>query len=488
MQIDLEQLARRESEQIEWKENVADIDDVVATLAAFANDLQNLGGGYVICGAREDKDEHGFPRLVRTGLTAQRLKELEGIVLQRCRERVSPPITPLLEELPGEAPARRLLVFIQPATGQAHTFRRNNEDGQYPVRISRSTIDARNGVLRELLVRKGPLEPWDRRPCSAATENDLDLLALRDTLQRMGVYSSERGLEPYLSAETSLSPFVPPLFARDPLTNVLRPRNFAVLLFGREPQRFIPGSVAFFSIYPGTDRSSQHAERHELAGPLIEQARRLQQLLEAQASTLFDKTDLKTPNTSKYPKAALYEAMGNALAHRDYELVDPTRFTVFSDRIEFLSPGPLPHGVTLDALRSGQAAPRWRNQALAWFFSRLQLAQAEGQGVSTILRIMREQGCPPPSFEADEARVTCVLRAHPLGLLAQRHTTFLSELERLATQDPLVATRLLNDLIEDLEKNAGSLEGEGSRLVRRAIQDLETAKRRIAAATGEGPE
>lgn len=416
MQIDLDQLARRESEQIEWKENVAEIDDVVATLAAFANDLQNLGGGYVICGAREDKDEHGFPRLVKTGLTATRLKEIEGIVLTRCRERVSPPITPLVEELSADDDSRRLLIFVQPATGQAHTFRRGSEGAKHHVRVSRSTIEARNGVLRELLVRKGTLEPWDRRACAKATENDLDLLALRDTLQRMGVYTSERGLEPYLSAETSLSPFVPPLFARDPLTNVLRPRNFAVLLFGREPQRYIPGAVAFFSIYPGTDRSTPHAERHELAGPLVEQARRLQQLLEAQATTLFDKTDLKTPNVSKYPKAALYEAMGNALAHRDYELVDPTRFTAFSDRIEFLSPGSLPVGVTLDDLRSGKAAPRWRNQALAWFFSRLQLAQAEGQGVSTILRTMRDEGCPPPSFEADEARVTCTLQANP------RHT------------------------------------------------------------------
>ena len=39
MPIELGELARRESEQIEWKENVADIDDVVATLSGFANDL-----------------------------------------------------------------------------------------------------------------------------------------------------------------------------------------------------------------------------------------------------------------------------------------------------------------------------------------------------------------------------------------------------------------------------------------------------------------
>lgn len=122
--IDLDQLAVRESEQIEWKENVADVDAVVKTLSAFANDLANLGGGYVVCGAAEQKDEHGFPTLVRAGLTANRLKEVEGQVLQRCRDKVSPSINPIVEEVPTDNAGRRILVFVQPSTGHAHTFRR----------------------------------------------------------------------------------------------------------------------------------------------------------------------------------------------------------------------------------------------------------------------------------------------------------------------------------------------------------------------------
>jgi hypothetical protein len=196
--IDLDQLARRESEQTEWKKNVADIDDVVGTLAAFANDLQNLGGGYVVCGAKEEKDAHGFPRLVRTWLTAARFKEVENTVLARCRDRVSPPLAPLVEELESDDPERRILVFVQPATSSAHTFRRNNEGAKHFVRVSRSTIEARNGLLKDLLVRKGSLEPWDRRPCNAATVSDIDLLTLRDALQRMGVFTLDRGIEPYL--------------------------------------------------------------------------------------------------------------------------------------------------------------------------------------------------------------------------------------------------------------------------------------------------
>jgi ATP-dependent DNA helicase RecG len=411
--IDLNTLARRESEQIEWKDEVADIDDVVRTLSAFANDLANLGGGYVICGAAEARDAHGFPTLVRKGLTAHRLREVEGKVLQRCRDFVFPSIVPTVEEIPAADPERRLLVFIQPATGSAHTVRQTGEAGRVWVRLSRETREARNGVLRDLLVRKGALAPWDRRVCPGATVGDLDLLALRDGLQRMNLYDEDLGVEPYLAPDAPLSALAPSLCAREPLTGTVRPRNFAILLFGRQPQRFIPGAVTLFSIYPGQDRSVPQAARHELTGALIDQARRLKPLLDHQSHTIFDKTDRAAPNGVTYPPRALDEAMGNALAHRDYELDDPTRITVFEDRIEFVSPGPLPLGVSLEALRNGRAGARWRNQALAWVFNRLQLAQAEGQGIPTILRSMREAGCPPPVFDSDEVRVVCTLLARP---------------------------------------------------------------------------
>ncbi len=418
MHVDLDELARKEGEQVEWKENVADTDDVVATLSAFANDLQNLGGGYVVCGAAEVRDDAGFPSIRRQGLTAARLREVESKVLTDCRDRVSPPITPLIEELPSDVAQGRLLVFIQPSTRSAHQFRSRKGPEVHYVRVGRTTIQARNGILRELLVRKGAQEPWDRRPCSGATIDDIDLLALRDALARMGIPGDN--VDAYLSGMHALSPFVPPLCMREPLTGVLRPLNFAMLLFGRDVQRFVAGAVAIVSTYPGKDTATPHAERLELAGTIVEQAQRIRGLMSIQAGTVYDKRDPSTPNVVKYPTQALYEAIGNAAAHRDYEVVDPTRVRVFEDRVEFISPGSLPLGVRLEDFREGRAHPKWRNQALAWFFTKLQLAQAEGQGIPTILRSMRDEGCPPPRLEADENSVVCTLPAHPRHALIAR--------------------------------------------------------------------
>lgn len=409
--LDLHELARRENEQVEWKEGVADIDDVVKTLSAFANDWQNLGGGYVVCGAREGRDEFGFPRVALTGLDAARLREVEGRVLTRCRERVSPPITPLVEHVDTADPARRVLVFVIPATGHAHSFRRDADGGKFYIRVGSSTEVAQNGRYRELLIRKRALEPWDRRPNSTATVDDLDLLVLREVL--VALRGLDRPVEDFVSDELRMAALMPPLCAREPLTGTLRPRNFALLLFGKDVTRFFPGAYAIYSRYQGDDRSDRHLRRVEAMGPLLSQIRVLKELLREEAHLVFDKEHASRPNVRKYPERALDEAVVNALVHRDYELDDPVRVTGFADRIEIYSPGDLVPRVDRQRFLAGLPNSVWRNQALTWLCMRLQIAQGEGQGVPTIIRAMREEGCPEPEFILGEGAVLCTLRGNP---------------------------------------------------------------------------
>lgn len=413
MRIELHELLRRENEQVEWNEQVADPEDVVATLVAFANDLANLGGGYVVCGAKEERDEHGFQTVRPVGLTGARMRELEGRVLSTCRERVHPPLHPVLEELPGPTPDTRLMVWVMPASGAAHVLRATREGSRYFVRIGRETREARNGLLLELLSRKGVLPPWDRRHPPEATEADVDLLALRDALSQLDAWPPERDPREALVADRAVAALAPALCAAHPLTRALRPRNLTLLLFGREPQRFFPDAHVVLSVYPGVDRSDPVARRYELAGTLIHQAKQAIALLDLEAHTVFDKDDPARPNRLRYPPRALREALVNALVHRDYAAPHPVRVTAFADRVEVHSPGGIDRSLDAEDLGRGAALPVWRNQGLAWFLNRLQIAQAEGQGVAAILRAMRENGNPPPRFQVTEASVTCTLPAHP---------------------------------------------------------------------------
>ena len=370
IEIDLKELSTRESERVEWKENGDEIDvvkSIVRTISAFANDIANFGGGYVVCGAKEIKDEYGFPKVKYTGLSPEKVKEIEGKVLQHCRDYISPSVSPIAHEMinPEEA-TKRILVFVILASPDAHTYR-DGQSSNYYVRISRETREARNGILTQLLIKKQKIEYFDKRVCAGATESDLDVLLFRDSMQEMGLFDPEKSLEDYFSEREQIAELVAPLFIKTQLDGILRPRNFTLLMFGKKTSitTLFPESHTVFSIYRGNDRSEPTAERYIITGSIIGQAKRAIELINIQAYTAFDKNSSK-PNQVKYPIRALQEAVTNAIVHRDYEIPEPIRITIFADRIEIKSPGTLHWGVDKEKFLKGTAGPKWRNQSFAY--------------------------------------------------------------------------------------------------------------------------
>ena len=166
MEIDLKELSARESERVEWKENGDDkdiIQKIVKTISAFANDISNTGGGYVVCGAKEGKDAYGFPKVLYTGLSAEKVKEITGKVTQQCRDLVSPAISPLVTTLDNpEDSTNKILVFTSVASPDAHIYRDGEKSVHY-VRIGSEMREARNGILTQLLIKKQKIEYFDRR-------------------------------------------------------------------------------------------------------------------------------------------------------------------------------------------------------------------------------------------------------------------------------------------------------------------------------------
>jgi predicted HTH transcriptional regulator len=144
----------------------------------------------------------------------------------------------------------------------------------------------------------------------------------------MSLWDSNKGLEDYLSDKERISSFVPPLAARESLSNIIKPRNFTLLIFAKDSLKFFTGAYTIISIYKGTDRSELTSERHQLVRSIVEQAKKALQILNTEAYTVFDKQD-NLPNQLKYPMRALQEAVINSLVHRDFEIDQPTRITVF---------------------------------------------------------------------------------------------------------------------------------------------------------------
>ena len=260
------------------------------------------------------------------------------------------------------------------------------------------------------MIKKHEIDYFDKRVNTAATEADIDLLVIRNYMTEMNL-SFNKPVQDYISDREQITALIPPLCAKLPLDNTLRPLNFTLLMFGKNPQRFFPNAYTIVSIYNGKERDAENAERHELIGSIIEQAQQAIKLLQSQIYVAFDKTD-PHPNQVKYPIRALQEAVVNAIVHRDYEIPQPIRITVFSDRIELRSPGGLYWSVSKEDFLAGKSSSIWRNQSFAHLFYKLQLAQNEGQGIPTIMRSMQLEGCPAPIFKIEEESITCILPAH----------------------------------------------------------------------------
>jgi|GEM_PF-2709700 len=416
---DLEDLLRLENAHVEWKKGAAEIEDVVRTLTAFANDLDGSGlGGWVVCGIEERRDEHGFPVAHRVGLAGSRFQEVQGIVLDWCRDRVSPPILPSVEEVKiPKDPSRRNLVFHVEASGRVHAFQEKDGRTRSWVRHGSKTVVANKEVLRQLQERKGEVPPFLERPCLRATLDDLDLVIAREFLLRANLPHPP---EEYLKPGARLDAFSHPLVLASGTRAV--PTYLALLLFSREPTRWIPGAHAIFAVHPGEERTEALSTRFQATAPLPSLIRDLLDRLQLYTGISIDKSHSALEirqNRPRYSLKALQEAVVNAFAHRDYESHQPVRITVFSDRIEIASPGGAVLGMDPERLRCGEATPVWRNPALASFLLKLELAQNLGQGLKTILTETRATaGRDPqilPSSTAFEVKIPA-FRPVPLAL------------------------------------------------------------------------
>ncbi len=370
----------------------------------------------IVCGAKEMKDANGFQTVSYTGLTAQRLKEVKETVINNCTNaaRVNPPINPIVDEIevPND-PTRRVLIFTIDATPYAHTYKCDRDDiPRYFIRTDYSTKEATNGFIRELLRRKGNLEPWDKRMNPKASINDIDELVLRQYLQLMKLWSDNKSITDYLSDKEKIEEFIPPLLAKVGVDKPLHPKNFTLLTFGKSPIDFCVGAYSIFTIFEGNDKSKQHAETQWLRGTVVEQANKLIELLNIESTIAIDKGS-DNANQIKYPQIALKEAIVNAVVHRDYEIDQPIRVEVYNDRIEIYSPGGLPFNLDKTKFQQGKAKASWRNQSFGRIFHKLNLAQHQGSGIEKIIAAMQEEGSPMPTFQVDDDSVTCILPAHP---------------------------------------------------------------------------
>ena len=193
----------------------------------------------------------------------------------------------------------------------------------------------------------------------------------------------------------------------------LRPTCAGLLLFGRDPQRWVRSSEIVVARYAGTAMDDRFI-KEEIRGTLPQQIRRAEAFVVDNLRRGVRLAGLERIEEPEYPVKAVREAIVNAVAHRDYQIRgDEIRLLLFSDRIEFYSPGRLPGHITVDNLVDERFS---RNEAIVQVLSDMGFIERLGYGIDRMLRLMAEARLPEPRFEETAAGFRVTLLGHGASL------------------------------------------------------------------------
>ena len=372
-----ELFGRLEHAELDFKRGVpADIRDTIAAMAM-------THGGLIVHGVDDRRLLVGCPLSQNTQDRITRIAAECGVDVQLLALAVGD-----LELTLCAVPEVRGRIVTTP---DGRLLRRVGGDSQ-PLRG-----DAMARFVREREHRAGEDEPLavvDLSVFDIAAVNQALTADGRPAVRRDGIARALTDLGVAVAAS-------PPLESR-----VLRA---ALVLFAADPREHMRGAavqlVRRAGVGPGPGPS---AAREECAGPLAETLDCCLRFVAAHTRQFEVVTGSRRDALPEYPEPVLREAIVNALAHRDYGLAGATvDITVWDDRIEVRSPGPLPGHITLDNMRAEHYS---RNPRIMRAMKIMGLVEEYGDGIDRMYREMEARLMEPPVFEATASSVTVTLR------------------------------------------------------------------------------
>jgi ATP-dependent DNA helicase RecG len=397
----LDILRNGENSAVEFKRDDITVEQLAKELVAFSN----FEGGMVLLGVEDDGTISGITR-----------PKLEEWVMTTCRDKIRQEIIPFYEVLRDVEPGKDVAVVRVPAGSNVQSVWHKNRNIYY-IRVGTQSREPSTDELSRLFQQRGTFRA-ELRPVSGATFNDLDLRRLKDYFGRVRKQDDIPADDDLTGWQTLL--LNTELMAEDGVT------LSAVLLFGRNPNRFLPQAGIDAAAFPGTEKDYAAVERIKLRGPLTPLMNERGELVEAGlVEQAFDFVRRNTGTTATledgvrrkerptYPPEAIREVMVNALIHRDYLLAaTDIELSVYSDRIEVISPGRLPNGITPTRMRAGCRAAR--NQLIKDIMRDYGYLEHMGLGVprKIVKCMLQHNGTDPVLLEDGERFMVRLLAGH----------------------------------------------------------------------------
>lgn len=417
LEINIESLLNKhriESERIEFKAGW-NPDDIYRSICAFANDFDNVGGGYIIVGVEE---RNGVAVRPVKGLDEQAIDLIQKEILG-YNNLIIPAYFPkvIVEEVDN-----RLVMVLWVTTGiqrpykaPEHVTAKKEKKHFYYIRYASSSVRANFEQERELLNMTN-FVPFDMKPNFEATEEDISVTLLRDhlvqTKSKLARQVIERGVMAVLNDMQ--------LLVGPPEQQYIS--NVALMMFCEHLDKFFPYTQVELVRFPegSVKNPNKFKEFPIIKGSVPMMIKRTMQTLQDLVIVeMVTKVgyQMEAVRRFNYPYQALEEAVVNAFYHRDYLSGQSIMIEIEPELIRIISFPGIDRSIPQKVIEEGErfSARYYRNKRLGEFLKELDLSEGKSTGIPTIQEELRNNGSPKAKFFTDDDRraVTVEIPIHP---------------------------------------------------------------------------
>jgi len=357
-------MSPKESQSIEWKESWRD--EYIRWICGFAN----AQGGKLIIGKNDKGTVVGVANAKKLlEDIPNKIKDILGIVVD--------------VNLRREKGKDLIEIIVEPYPYPV------NYKGEYYYRSGSTKQELKGAALDKFLLEKQG-KRWDAVPVPRVAMGDLQKDAFelfRSKAAKSGRVSDE------VLAESNAS-----LIENLNLKEGRYLKRAALLLFSSDPEKWVVGAyikIGFFR----TDADLLYQD--EIHGNLFVQAEKAMDLLLTKyLRAAISYEGINRVERYPFPKAALREALLNAIVHKDYSGGSPIQISVYEDKIYFWNDGQLPDQWTVAQLLAKYASKPF-NPLIANAFFRAGMIESWGRGIEKIRHECKAAGVPLPAYRSD---------------------------------------------------------------------------------------
>jgi predicted HTH transcriptional regulator len=359
--------------------------DVMADeFAAFANSRS----GVVVFGVADKTHEI-------IGIPKDKLDIVEDWIKGICRDSISPPLDYSLRKISQPNPSGDMVPVIKMDIPKSIFVHKS--PGGYWRREGSSKREMTPDVLARMFQQRNQsrLIRFDESPVARTTVNDLN----KDKWEKYRTPLSPKDDIEFLTKMKLLS--------YDD-SETLRATISGILIACDNPQEYIPNAFIQAVYYRGFERNSNYQlDSKDITGSLDEQVRDAYKFVERNMNVFATKSPQRIEKP-QYAMNAVFEALVNAVAHRDYSIQgSKIRMHMFSNRLEIYSPGTLPNTMTTDSMPLRQIS---RNETLTSLLARTPIGldnksiqrgfmmDKRGEGVPIIITERKELSKKEPDY------------------------------------------------------------------------------------------